>query len=46
MITLSNRQAVEFTPTNDVAAHELAEAAQLASLADERPEGPFDCCFR
>jgi K+-transporting ATPase ATPase B chain len=38
-ITLGNRQAVEFIPVNGVDAHELAEAAQLASLADETPEG-------
>lgn len=38
-ITLGNRQAVEFIPINGVASHELAEAAQLASLADETPEG-------
>ncbi len=38
-ITLGNRQAVEFMPVNGVTAQELAEAAQLASLADETPEG-------
>jgi K+-transporting ATPase ATPase B chain len=38
-ITLGNRQAVEFIPVKGVDAHELAEAAQLASLADETPEG-------
>src|SRR3990172_7517794 len=38
-ITLGNRQAVEFIPVSGVAAQELAEAAQLASLADETPEG-------
>jgi K+-transporting ATPase ATPase B chain len=38
-ITLGNRQAVEFIPVNGVNAHELGEAAQLASLADETPEG-------
>lgn len=38
-ITLGNRQAVEFIPVNNVSAQELAEAAQLASLADETPEG-------
>jgi K+-transporting ATPase ATPase B chain len=38
-ITLGNRQAVEFIPVNGVNAQELAEAAQLASLADETPEG-------
>ncbi len=38
-ITLGNRQAVEFIPVNGVNAQDLAEAAQLASLADETPEG-------
>ncbi len=38
-ITLGNRQAVEFIPVNGIAPQELAEAAQLASLADETPEG-------
>jgi potassium-transporting ATPase ATP-binding subunit len=38
-ITLGNRQAVEFIPVGDVNAHDLAEAAQLASLVDETPEG-------
>jgi K+-transporting ATPase ATPase B chain len=38
-ITLGNRQAVEFIPVNGVNTQELAEAAQLASLADETPEG-------
>jgi len=38
-ITLGNRQAVEFIPVSGVAPRELAEAAQLASLADETPEG-------
>src|SRR5512135_2512435 len=38
-ITLGNRQAVEFKPVSGVTAQELAEAAQLASLADETPEG-------
>jgi K+-transporting ATPase ATPase B chain len=38
-ITLGNREAVEFLPVNKVTALELAEAAQLASLADETPEG-------
>ena len=38
-ITLGNRQAVEFIPVKGVATNELAEAAQLASLADETPEG-------
>ncbi len=38
-ITLGNRQAVEFLPAPGVAAERLASAAQLASLADETPEG-------
>jgi K+-transporting ATPase ATPase B chain len=38
-ITLGNRQATEFVPIGRVSEHELAEAAQLASLADETPEG-------
>ena len=38
-ITLGNRQAVEFIPVGGVSERELAELAQLASLADETPEG-------
>lgn len=38
-ITFGNRQAVEFFPANGVTAKELAEAAELSSLADETPEG-------
>ncbi len=38
-ITLGNRQAVEFIPAPGVTPHELADAAQLSSLADETPEG-------
>ncbi len=38
-ITLGNRQAVDLIPVNGVSAQQLAEAAQLASLADETPEG-------
>ena len=38
-ITLGNRMATEFIPMLDVGPHDLAEAAQLASLADETPEG-------
>ncbi len=38
-ITLGNRQAVEFIPVNHVNETDLAEAAQLSSLADETPEG-------
>jgi len=38
-ITLGERQATEFIPAAGVGAQELADAAQLASLADETPEG-------
>ncbi|MDQ0470956.1 potassium-transporting ATPase subunit KdpB [Labrys wisconsinensis] len=38
-ITLGNRQASEFRPVRGISAQELADAAQLASLADETPEG-------
>jgi potassium-transporting ATPase ATP-binding subunit len=38
-ITLGNRQASEFVPVNGVSPEQLAEAAQLSSLADETPEG-------
>jgi K+-transporting ATPase ATPase B chain len=38
-ITLGNRQASEFIPMPGVSEAELAEASQLASLADETPEG-------
>ena len=38
-ITLGNRMAVEFIPVLDVPIERLADAAQLASLADETPEG-------
>jgi len=38
-ITLGNRQATEFRPLRGVAEQELGDAAQLASLADETPEG-------
>ena len=38
-ITLGNRQAVAFLPAADVSEEELADAAQLSSLADETPEG-------
>jgi K+-transporting ATPase ATPase B chain len=38
-ITLGNRQATEFVPVDGVSESELAEAAQLSSLADETPEG-------
>jgi len=38
-ITLGNRQAAEFLPAPGVSVDELADAAQLTSLADETPEG-------
>ncbi|MEU4191669.1 potassium-transporting ATPase subunit KdpB [Kribbella sp. NPDC026611] len=38
-ITLGNRQAAEFIPVQGVTDTELADAAQLSSLADETPEG-------
>ena len=38
-ITLGNREAVEFIPIAAITPQELADAAQLASLADETPEG-------
>ncbi|AXK36713.1 K(+)-transporting ATPase subunit B [Streptomyces armeniacus] len=38
-ITLGDRQATEFVPADGVTAAELADAAQLSSLADETPEG-------
>jgi K+-transporting ATPase ATPase B chain len=38
-ITLGNRQATAFRPITGVTEQELADAAQLASLADETPEG-------
>jgi K+-transporting ATPase ATPase B chain len=38
-ITLGNRQAVEFIPLTGVTEAEIADAAQLSSLADETPEG-------
>jgi len=38
-ITLGNRQATEFIPIEGVSMEEFADAAQLASLADETPEG-------
>lgn len=38
-ITLGNRQATDFVPAQGVKVEELADAAQLASLADETPEG-------
>ncbi|CAN5716110.1 hypothetical protein BH10PSE6_BH10PSE6_51560 [soil metagenome] len=38
-ITLGNRQATQFLPVTGVTDRELADAAQLASLSDETPEG-------
>ena len=38
-ITLGNRQATEFIPVGGVSERDLADAAQLASLSDETPEG-------
>jgi len=38
-ITLGNRQATEFIPAPGLSQQELADASQLASLADETPEG-------
>ncbi len=38
-ITLGNRQAAEFIPAPGITAAEMADAAQLSSLADETPEG-------
>jgi potassium-transporting ATPase ATP-binding subunit len=38
-ITLGNRQATDFLPANGVKTEEFARVAQLASLADETPEG-------
>lgn len=38
-ITMGNRQAVEFYPAPGITALQLAEAAQLSSLADDTPEG-------
>src|ERR1700733_8947816 len=38
-ITLGNREATEFIPAPDISPERLADAAQLASLSDETPEG-------
>jgi K+-transporting ATPase ATPase B chain len=38
-ITFGNRQATEFIPASGVSPEQLADAAQLSSLADETPEG-------
>src|SRR6201988_2831469 len=40
-ITLGNRQATEFLPAPGVSESEMADAAQLSSLADETPEGRY-----
>ena len=44
-ITLGNRQAAEFIPLPGVSEKELADAAQLASLPDETPEGRSIWCW-
>ena len=41
-ITLGDRQATAFLPAPGVTERDLADAAQLASLADETPGGPLD----
>ena len=41
-ITLGNRQAIRVPAVAGVSEQELADAAQLSSLADETPEGPLD----
>ena len=38
-ITLGNRMATDFVPSEGVSAEELADAAQISSLSDETPEG-------
>ena len=38
-VTLGNREAIEFIPAEGISIETLADAAQLASLADETPEG-------
>ena len=43
-ITLGNRQASEFVPAEGVPISELADAAQLSSLADETPEAARSWC--
>jgi K+-transporting ATPase ATPase B chain len=40
-ITLGDRQASEFLPASGISVEVLADSAQLASLADETPEGPW-----
>jgi len=44
-ITLGNRQAARFIPLPGVTEQELADAAQLSSLADETPEGRSMWCL-
>lgn len=44
-ITLGNRRASEFLPVNGVTEQQLADAAQLSSLADETAEAPQYCHF-
>jgi potassium-transporting ATPase ATP-binding subunit len=43
-ITLGNRQAAEFIPAPGITAAEMADAAQLSSLADETPGRPVHRC--
>lgn len=43
-ITLGNRQATAFIPADGVSERVLADASQLASLADETPEGAASSC--
>lgn len=45
-ITLGNRQASEFIPVDGAAASELADAAQLSSLADRLLKGAVSLCWR
>ena len=45
-ITLGNRQATDFRPAPGVSDQTLADAAQLASLADETPEGVRSSSWR
>lgn len=44
-ITFGNRMANEFLPAPGVEDQQLAEAAQLASLSDETPEGAASWCW-
>jgi len=45
-ITLGNRQAAGFIPADGCTEQQLADAAQLSSLADETPEGAASWCWR